>query len=928
MVAIGAAARGSGGVSSATLLRPLAAGRWLEAALIGVLVTAALSLRLPYLWSIPRFTDETREVLQAVEILRGEDPGLVNVDAYIGGFYNWLLAVIFWVTGPSATIPRLVVALAGALTVGATYLLARDLGGRRAGIVGAALLATAGGHILSSGHIAWSHCLTPLFTTIGAWLLQRAVCANSTDPPTAGAPRGAWALMGSGLAFGLALQTHPATLVLLPGAAAYLFWRGRAWFRTRWPYLAFALFLLAYANVVFYNLTTGGQSVTSAGEIREHYARGRPLLIDAGTYLSNHVVHGQMLLRYLAGAVDARASGGYVLDPALWLYGALSLGGLIFCARRGRPLLLLLVLSSVILMPYFNERKYVPISDGRYLMPVLPLAFAALGVLAEAVWRRLSGKHSASPRRTPLLMGWAVAVVLLVVYPLVPLARYYQQEIAAGRTNDELFRTVAAVKGARQPEETVLLHTDLREVKFDGGGTAFRSLRFLLTGAGIPDRSVDNLVDFGRRMNPGASALVLLDEPSFRRFDRELERLQAVAVQGAPVAAPISGRGYGIYRLQRATPARATLPTASPQIETAAPLSAFAQGKASVPVEVFATNLVNPRGLTFRADGSLLVAEAGAGGQQMVDVGRDRPHAVGRSGRVTRFSPSGERFTIVESLPSIVTALGEEVGPTALALLEDRLYLLSAAGGWDIGDPDFSNAVSLITADGKLERVADLSSYTLENKSRSRLEDPRADVPAGMPYGLAALDGRLFTTDGNQEQILAVEPSGQITRIVEYPKSNRALTGIAAGPDGALYVAEFAASKVTRVTPDGQMTDAATKVRTPIAVAFDRAGALYVLEYGGRLLRAAPVGEDQRDVVAEGLREPTAMAFGPDGNLYISANGHKAGGGEGQILRLRLAPAPQPGPARLLAFAVPWLSGLAVFILLIGVAYKFRQRRS
>ncbi len=887
-------------------LRPAIDARWVEAAAAVCLIGVALALRLAHLWSIPQFTDETREALLAIQVLRGEDAGLVNVDAYIGGLYNWLLASIFWLTGPSAAVPRLVVAVAGALTVGATYLLARDVGGRPAGLAASALLASSGSHILANGHIAWSHCLTPLFTTLGAWLLQRAV--------RAGPPRAGGVLVGSGLAFGLALQTHPATLVLLPGAAIYMVWWGRAWLRTRWPYLALLLFLLGYANVVAYNVTTGGESIASAGEIREHYARGRPVLIDATTYLSNQLVHGFMLLRYLAGAVDARGdAASYLLDPSLWLYAALALGGLLLCSRGGAPLPLLMALSSVLILPYFNERKYVPISDGRYMMPVLPLAFCGLGVLGESLWRRAT--PTGHVVRAALLLG----LLLLVAYPLVLLGRYFDQEISAGRTNDELFRTVAEVGSARRPQEAVLLDIGLRDVKFEGGGTAFRSLRFLLAGSGIQDRSVDNRLDYGRRMGAGTSALILMDAPAFHRVAADPTRLQALGVQTEAVSAPPTPRSYGIYRLER--PGSLAQPTGGPTRATPQPASAAGP----VPVEVIASGLVNPRGIVFTPDGSLLVAEAGAGGAQLIDVGRDKPHQIGRSGRVTRFSPSGQRSTLLQGLPSIVDAIGEEVGPTALAMLGDHLYLLTASGGWDTGDPDFHSGVFLVRPDGSLERIADLSAYTLEHPTRARLDDPRADVPAGMPYGMTAMNGRLYVTEANQEQLLGVGPSGEVTRITDYPKSNRALTGVAAGPDGALYVAEFAAAKVTRITLDGQITDAATKLKTPIGVAFDVPGSMYVLEYGGRVLRAAPVGQEQRDVLADGLREPTGMAFGPDGNLYVSVFGHKAGGGEGQIVRLRLAPAAGSGGRRLAA-ALSWLAGLVVLGLALGIGYKFRRR--
>src|SRR6266516_2429203 len=80
--------------------------------------------------------------------------------------------------------------------------------------------------------------------------------------------------------------------------------------------------------------------------------------------------------------------------------------------------------------------------------------------------------------------------------------------------------------------------------------------------------------------------------------------------------------------------------------------------------EVFARGLIHPRGLVFGPDGNLYVAEAGNGGPDQVDVGRDKPHAVGHTGRVSRISPSGERTTLVDGLPSIFTAANEEVGPS------------------------------------------------------------------------------------------------------------------------------------------------------------------------------------------------------------------------------------------------------------------------
>ena len=51
------------------------AARWLDLVLPLGLVLAAFGLRLPYLWTIPRFSDETREALLAIEILHGNRRG-------------------------------------------------------------------------------------------------------------------------------------------------------------------------------------------------------------------------------------------------------------------------------------------------------------------------------------------------------------------------------------------------------------------------------------------------------------------------------------------------------------------------------------------------------------------------------------------------------------------------------------------------------------------------------------------------------------------------------------------------------------------------------------------------------------------------------------------------------------------------------------
>ena len=55
----------------------------------------------------------------------------------------------------------------------------RELAGRMVGLFAAALLATAGAHVVVTSHVVLSHSLTPLCSTFTLWLLARAVMRGS-----------------------------------------------------------------------------------------------------------------------------------------------------------------------------------------------------------------------------------------------------------------------------------------------------------------------------------------------------------------------------------------------------------------------------------------------------------------------------------------------------------------------------------------------------------------------------------------------------------------------------------------------------------------------------------------------------------------------------------------------------------------------------
>src|SRR6266540_6710330 len=90
-------------------------GRWLDALLAVVVALVALAIRWPHLWTVPRFTDETLEVLHSLAIVRDGARPLTNYDSYYGALYNYVVALALAVSGESPLAPRVVVLVGGVL---------------------------------------------------------------------------------------------------------------------------------------------------------------------------------------------------------------------------------------------------------------------------------------------------------------------------------------------------------------------------------------------------------------------------------------------------------------------------------------------------------------------------------------------------------------------------------------------------------------------------------------------------------------------------------------------------------------------------------------------------------------------------------------------------------------------------------------------
>lgn len=96
---------------------------------------------------------------------------------------------------------------------------------------------------------------------------------------------------------------------------------------------------------------------------------------------------------------------------------------------------------------------------------------------------------------------------------------------------------------------------------------------------------------------------------------------------------------------------------------------------------------------------------------------------------------------------------------------------------------------------------------------------------------------------------------------------------------GDLYLAQTEAGVILKFTPGGTKSTFASGLDHPGALAFDRAGNLFVSGGSGQpgnIVKITPSG--QVTVFASGLSIPGALAFDGPGNLYVTENTGDVGG--------------------------------------------------
>ncbi len=326
-------------------------------------------------------------------------------------------------------------------------------------------------------------------------------------------------------------------------------------------------------------------------------------------------------------------------------------------------------------------------------------------------------------------------------------------------------------------------------------------------------------------------------------------------------------------------------------------------------ISIVATGLINPRGLAWAEDGTLLTAEAGTGGTELADGEESVPPPLGpfTGGPTARISRivDGCPQPLATKLPSYLTKTGEAGGVADLAVIDGAIFALVTGGGTAHGNPDQPNGVYRIEADGAAALVADLTAWA---QAHPVAHPPPADYdPAGSFFDMVvAPDGKsVLVVESNSQQVLRVTLDGEVTRVADLSGDNRVPTAIALDAGGTIYVGYLSgvpypdgAARVVRLADDGSVEEVWTGLTTVTGLAFGPDGTLYALEMStgnttrppfltrnsGRLVRQT--GPDSAEPVATGLDLPIALAIGPDGAFYISSPAIGAEDGSGVVLRI------------------------------------------
>lgn len=301
--------------------------------------------------------------------------------------------------------------------------------------------------------------------------------------------------------------------------------------------------------------------------------------------------------------------------------------------------------------------------------------------------------------------------------------------------------------------------------------------------------------------------------------------------------------------------------------------------------------LNNPRGLTYGADGTLYITEAGTTGEETVE-GEFGPVNYGPTARVLAVpAEGGEAQVVADGLVSFA-AFDNVVGVNNVHVTEDGTQWIVLGGPFAGADLP-ATGVLILDAEGNQVGFVDIGAYEVEN-------NPDGDIPASNPHDIAvAPDGTVYLTDASGNALYTITAEGEIN-LVHVWEDLPVPTGVAVGPDGSVYVGFLTAfpfpaggSRVERWSPEGELVETYEGLSYVTDVEVGPDGTVYAVEFATSFGdfgfeqntgRVVSVSADGITPIAEGLNLPYGLAVSPDGALAVTVNSAFGEPGSGMVI--------------------------------------------